>query len=213
MARLWSWTPKRSACANSGRPLRTLPTRISIQPSRTRTARCGPANCTGRAFCDSIPRPATGWSTRCPNPSRMSGAGFGLTIPGAPSASGTRITAWGASSASSRWIESWPRRKGLANRKRIGIQGKHNAPYSHNRVLGAGETGHEKDIAVCNATRFLARAGIHPNHGRTGERRQEHGKRHHPEHGLRPKELQSAQANQYIHDQALGAHLEHEPDE
>jgi hypothetical protein len=40
---------------------------------------------------------------------------------------------------------------------------------------------------VDQSLRYVGRAGVEPNHGRTGQRRQEHRKRHYPEHGLRPK--------------------------
>jgi hypothetical protein len=60
------------------------------------------------------------------------------------------------------------------------------------------EIDHEKNFVLCDATLLMGRAGIGPNDGRTGECPQEHGKRHDPEHGLRPEELQSAPANQQI---------------
>ncbi|RPH54680.1 MAG: hypothetical protein EHM89_18265, partial [Acidobacteria bacterium] len=48
---------------------------------------------------------------------------------------------------------------------------------------------------------------------RAGQRREEHGKRHHAEHGVRPQELQCAQANQQVQRQAPGARLERQPHE
>ena len=43
--------------------------------------------------------------------------------------------------------------------------------------------------------------------GRTPE------KRGHPQHGIRPEELQSARRDQHVHGATAGTHLEHQPHE
>ena len=71
----------------------------------------------------------------------------------------------------------------------------------------------KKRVAAGGPARPRAGDGIDADDRRTGERRQEHRQRHHPEHGLRPEELQPAQANQQVQRQAPRAGLEREPHE
>src|SRR5438309_11300609 len=78
---------------------------------------------------------------------------------------------------------------------------------AYNSALKGGvHEANTRGIAV-----LLARARMGPDGRGAAQRREEYRKRHHLRHGLRPEDVQPAQADQHVHRQAPGPDQELQP--
>ena len=85
--------------------------------------------------------------------------------------------------------------------------------FANNLCPKNGRMLMKKMLLLATVLGLMARARPGPDDGRAAQRRQEHRQRAQPQHGLRPQELQPAQADQQIQRQTPGADLEHQPHE